>query len=699
MKKILIVFSIVALVTLGLTRIKAEADINSIETYASDVLSKDSGFDSEFTNSKEGWTGVAHAIVDNGSLHLSFSKDGVDAKEFPGAYQDVMVNAHTDYIISVRARKYGNVANELLYIGYRNPNADNPWTPVQEMTTNNVKAEWEEINYVINTGSLTEIRIETYTTTIVHQEGKEETGYEFDYFKLIELAKPTAVRVELGDTETSVGSKVNADIYADFNNGMTNVRVSNNDYLSQYFSNYYSVSFEIEDEKIVAADLNGNLIGVGVGTTTGKLKFSFFGNSVESDNLSFNIVASGDSEYIANVSVKLKDEVIFTDYSLLSITPITSEGRLLDLDECKVDVKVENPNVCVVTYMNNDYYVIGTGKGTSKVFATVTYNGMTNFGVITVTIESNNYLVDSGFETNDLVHAWRFNGTCGFGIDTGLLNSLSHSGYANVWLMAPCYWDANIKNDSLYQMYQDLHLEAGVYDLSGYFNRFYATGTEGTIYNVGGNIFLGATKLDENGNLTDETIETSYDTTYANSAYQRLQCLLEIEEGDYRVFVRVEGDKDYGMGMQIDDVTLIKAVYPESINAYLLEDELSVDDMSKVFVEAIYPEGVKESISSGARIISSDYSIVYESGGFLIARNPGEADITIRVTILGRKFETTLHVKVKGDAVEPDVEPTPEEPKDKGCKSAISSLSIISIGLMGVMSYIASSLKKKEEYK
>ena len=298
MKKILIVFSIVALVALGLTKIKAEADINNIETYASGILSQDSGFDNEFTNPKEGWTGVANASMSGGSLRLSYSQDGTEAKEFPGAYQDVVVDAHTDYILSVKVRKYGNVANELLYIGYRDPNAANPWTPIQEMTTNEVKSDWQEINYVVNTGSLTEIRIETYTTTIVHQEGKEETGYEFEYYKLIKLAKPTAVRVELSDTETKVGNKVNADIYADFDNGSTNVRVSNNDYLSQYFSNYYSVGFEIEDEKIVAADLNGNLIGVGVGSTTGKLNFSFFGNSVESSSLSFNIVASGDEEYI-----------------------------------------------------------------------------------------------------------------------------------------------------------------------------------------------------------------------------------------------------------------------------------------------------------------------------------------------------------------------------------------------------------------
>ena len=237
MKKIFILFTLFVLTLMVLPFVKADDALSNIDTYSKEILSKDSYLDNGFTNSKNGWTSVAGAYNSEGKVYLPYSTPSAAAKEFPGIYQDVVVEPFTDYVISVMVKKYGNISAETLFIGYRNPNADNVWTPVQEMNTLEVKNDWQQIIYVVNSGALSEIRIESYTTTITHQDEQPEAGYEFDEFKLCKMADVVSSRIDLVQEETNVGNKVDANVYVNLDNGEENVRISNNTFLEKYFGN------------------------------------------------------------------------------------------------------------------------------------------------------------------------------------------------------------------------------------------------------------------------------------------------------------------------------------------------------------------------------------------------------------------------------------------------------------------------------
>lgn len=452
------------------------------------------------------------------------------------------------------------------------------------------------------------------------------------------------------------------------------------------------VDYQIENNDIVTSDSKGNLIAMAKGSTKIKASINFYGQIIETNEITVTVgdenLPTGD--YIEYVGVTLDRDISLYEYSQIQVSVKLSNGTFLDATEYNLVLSSSNPDVC---YIRGDkpYVLIGVGSGSATVYATVHYNGYTLIGSLDVTLETDNYLINPSFEAEG--YGWTMSGTAGGGFDNFKTNGFAKTGYGNIWLMAPVYWDNNVKPDSDIQITQNVTLETGKYSFVTYINRFYATGPGNIVLNgVGGEVTIGAQKLDANGNKIGEPIEAAFDTSYGNGQYGKLSVVFDVvETGDYQIFIKVKGDSKLGLGMQIDDASLTKAVYPERISATINEESIEVDDLYKIMVYAHYADGTKELLTSDLRFIFSDYKVACDSKGFVIGRNPGKTIVTVKAQILDKVYETTFEVVVNGEIK------TEEPEENNGCGGAIAlSLAGLVPLTFGVV-ILRKKCKKEEE--
>lgn len=468
-----------------------------------------------------------------------------------------------------------------------------------------------------------------------------------------------------------------------------NVSFKGSNSLSQIYANSdILVNYEISDETVLKADADGNLVAIALGTSKVKVIVDFYGTQLVSNEVSITVTDANipDGAYIEHVGVSLDKEISLYDYSRIQISVKLSDGTFLKEGEYDVLLSTSNPDVC---YIRSDkpYVLIGVGPGEATLYATVNYDGYTLVGSCDLNLESNNYLLNPSFEAEG--YAWKMNGSAGGGFDNFKTNGFAKTGYGNIWLMAPVYWDGNVKPNSDVTISQKVSLDAGKYSFITYINRFYATGVNGVLNGVGGIVTLGAVALDINNNPVGAATEVEFDTSYGNNMYSKVSMVFDVlEASDYLIYIKVVGDPTLGLGMQIDDATLTKATYPTKITATIGEEAIEVDDLYKILVYAHYADGSKELLNSDLRFIFEDYKVACESKGFVVARTPGETDVLVKAQIFDQVYETTFTIKVNGSLVN-------EKPENNGCNAAITtSFSLlIPLSLMGVISY----KKKKEE--
>ncbi len=123
-------------------------------------------------------------------------QSGLTEDDFPGFYQDVKVKANTVYQVSFIVFNWAGVPNGQndLYVGYRDPNAKDIWTPVQEfaIATPDIGVSvnpWENYTHVtayLYTGGLSEIRLFAYGRAQAGHDGG--AGWWFDNWELLEVA-------------------------------------------------------------------------------------------------------------------------------------------------------------------------------------------------------------------------------------------------------------------------------------------------------------------------------------------------------------------------------------------------------------------------------------------------------------------------------------------------------------------------------
>lgn len=645
-----------------------KADITIGENLLNDPSFEENGCD-QFQNVKNkstNWTQVSWANVDKGlgfartgqnQAFMTFSWTGLGVGEYPTLYQDVDIEADTYYEFSFYAKRYGDAESVPLIVGIRDIYKNDPWANIDETIVSNVVSEeYEKVSCIFYSGTYTELRFAIYLCAIDY-EGKDG-GYHIDDMALYKISPMVSGDIEI-DSSVEIGKPLNYNASISLENGSV---ITSNE------SSSVKAYFESSDESIICTNISGTAVPLKEGTCKLKSYVSFCGKQIEIGEKEITITSDAipDKTYIKSISLSMPDELIFTDYSEIYYSLVTSDESLLNTDELEISVESTDKSVCFVECVGKKIQAIGVSGGSAKIYVTINYNDLCCIATLNVNVKATNYLKDPSFECYEKNSMWVVESNCGVGIDSGLLNGLSHSGYSNFWMMAPVYWEPSCLNTSSVLIYQTVYLTPGEYELSAYINRFYATGVDGVLAGIGGNVKIGAIRLDDNYKELEDDQYSEFDVSYGFGGFQRLSTLIKVEEAaNYKVYYRVDGDESFGLGMQLDDMYLVDAVYPVSIKAYLLDDTFDVDDLAEVIVEATYEDGSTGIISSGIRFIPDDYHILYESGGFLIGRENGTTNVKIKVNILQRDYETSLTIKV-GTGVKESNSNT----NKKGCKKS-----------------------------
>ena len=583
------------------------------------------------------------AYSGSSNAFLAYSKEGLNVGEYPTLYQDVNLQPHTVYELSFFVKKYGDaVDTSLLHFGYRDPNGNDIWTHVGERVESDITQDYRKITYFFDTKELSTIRVAFFTAALDYGTQQGEGGYYLDDVRLFAVSEPQKASFKI-NKNFEIGKPIPFSIFVDFANGKKNVPVQLDENVRVRF---------VSDNVLVAdGDLKGNLIAKSKGSANVTLYVDCFNKTLITDSVKIDVTDDnvGDEVCIVRVDARLQEEISLSSYAQLGITAMLSDGTFAKLGGYDISVESSDSAIVCVRQINSMFYLLGISNGTARIYVTVKDQDRVNFGFIDVTVQSENLLIDGSFEQQKNLKKWKVETNCGTDVDDGLNNKLARSGYANMWMAAPVAWDTSVANDSAVRIWQKVSLDKGIYELSGYINRFFATSIEGTLSACGGIVTIGVVRLDNAGTETDDVQSASFDTTYGFGGYQKIFAVIDVQDGEYLVFVSVKGDKQYGLGMQLDDMSLRKAVYPKAISAKVDENnQMKIDDISKVKVFAILETG-STLVEENVRIIVQDYNVAYVSNGFLIGRNSGTTEVRVVTTILGKEYQTTFNVTVSAD--------------------------------------------------
>lgn len=611
-----------------------------------------------------GWCGIDklnYGYNSYSNAYLIYSNSNLLSGEIASCFEDVDVEKNAYYSLSFMVRRFESVNVSPLYAGFKDPYSTDPDLYVDKVEVNGISNDYEERSILIYSGDRTTIRIDLSTESIECKNG-ELGGYHLDDITLCKVKNVSDVKIEY-DNDSLIGERINQTYSVKFEGETEYYKIS--------LSNYINLEFET-DEEIIKSDISGNLVGLKNGTSTVKAKFTICGTTFSKEN----IVVIGNEKLdncIKNVYVSLDSELSTTKYSKLNVSVEMIDGSYLLDDDYDLIIKSSDTKKIYIRKMIDGYYAIGVGNGSASIYATAIFNESYGISKLEQTVSTSNYLIDPGFESQNDTFVWKLEGTSGAATDDGKTNIYMRSGYSNLWLMSPVWWDANVKNDSYVRVSQSLHLESGKFELSVYINRFPANGTNGTLSGKGGIATLGIILLDEDGNETTTEFHQEFDTSYGSIAYEKISLVMNLEEGNYLAYLKVQGDEEFGLGMQVDDFNLSSAIYPKSISVSITDDDIYIDDIYKINVTANYEDGTKETLNGNLRYIFSDYKIACESGGFLIGREEGTTTLTIKTTILDKEYETTVEIKINST--------NPVTPKKDYTVYYIIGSSLVLIGL------------------
>lgn len=630
-----------------------------------DNLLYDSGFEidgtSEFTDAREisskwktaSWAGTDASYWGYKSTkhqaYLICSASGLLDGENPVVYQDVAVQKNTYYVISFYARAFGGVQGMSdLVVGVRDPNGNDPWTNIQQYAVDSLDDPWEHRYVVIYSGTYQTLRICLFTTSMVYD--GTLTGYHIDDVEMYRADSPEDVSVQIPTLHAGEMSKLS--IKAKFSGGDEYVSIEPNAFIRTNLS---------ADSNIISVDDKGNVFAKEAGVVNINGTVSVFNKTFQIDQQQITIESSTHDVSISDVTVRAED-INFSDLSALSVSVYLSDGTVAPYDSYSVEYTSTNPKVACIRTFNGVSYATATGNGNADIVAHITSDYGDAIGTLPVSVTTDNYLVDPGFEAQYDYRFWKTEGLAGCNVDDGKTNVYMHGGIANFWIMAPVWWDESVKPDSYARISQVVTLEQGKYALSAYMRRYNATGVDGMLSGQGGIVTIGAIKLDDNLNETDVVYSREFDTSYGTgSDYGKISTVFDVlAQGNYLVFFRVDGDATYGLGMQVDDMSLTKANYPEKITAsiYTESDVLAIDDICKITVTAHYADGSTEVLSEDLRFFFDDYYVACQSAGFVVAKSGGTTTMRVVASVLDRQYETSLEINVASGSVTSTGNPT-----------------------------------------
>ncbi len=643
------------------TNAHAETPADKCGYTVGDNLLYDSGFEiegtTEFTDAREissKWKKASWAGTDSSywgykkskfNAYLICSANGLLDGENPVVYQDITVEKDTYYVISFYARAFGGEQDmSNLVVGVRDPNGNDPWTNVQQYPVDSLGDPWEYRHVVIYSGTYQTLRICLFTTSMVYD--GTLTGYHLDDVEMYRVDTPTEVLVEYPTLYAGEMSKLT--IKAKFVQGTDFVTIDANDYVTTTVT---------ADNDNISVDSQGRVFPKQSGLVNLSTTVRIFGETFQLANQQVAVATSSQEVTIQDVIVS-SDDINFSDLSAINTSVYLSNGTIAPYDSYTVTYSSTDAKVVCIHTFNGISYATATGNGNAYIVAYVKSDFGDAIGTMSVSVSTENHLVDPGFEAQYDYHFWKTEGLAGCNVDNGKTNVYMHGGIANFWIMAPVWWDASVKPDSYARISQVVTLESGKYALSAYMRRYNATGVDGMLSGQGGIVTIGAIKLDDNMNETDVVYSREFDTSYGTgSDYGKISTVFDVaDQGNYLVFFRVDGDANYGLGMQVDDMALTKAKYPDKITAsiYTESDVLAIDDICKITVTAHYADGSTEVLTEDLRYFFDDYYVACQSAGFVVAKSGGTTTMRIVASVLDKQYETSLVINVAGGTVTPN---------------------------------------------
>ena len=586
------------------------------------------------------------------NVFLTFQNDGLPAGERPAIGQDLLLKQNTYYVVSFYAKRWENTAKESkITVAFQDTDGVNSGTDnntamfkknLDSHTFDGASTSWSEFVCVLYTGEYAKNRLVIFTEAIDY-DGSSPNGYHIDNVRVWEAKEPEEAKLNVSAGYV-IGKEVKHTIKVKFK--------GENEFVDVPFSKHNKTYFEFSNPGVFVGDLNNRLIAKTKGESTVGATLKIFGKEIKTNsiNLKVNDSNANENTYLETLDLSTNQEISTTQYVTLQIFGMDSALNFVDYSQMKLTVISDSPEVVYVRLLTTGYHVIGLSKGSSTVYVTAEYQGSIAISTITFDIDTDNYLIDGGFEAQNEYSFWKFKGNSGGSGDDSQTNVYRRSGYANIWMMAPIFWDANVPSAADVSLSQTVSLPIGKYALSVYISRYFATGVDGQLSTKGGMATLSATPIDNEGNRL-EPIYREFDTSYGANEYGKLSLVFDVTNASkYEIALTVKGDSQYGLGMQVDDFELTAATYPIGIEANLGEDitNVEVDILYQIFVYAVYGNGSKEQITTDLRFFFDDFSIACVSNGFLIPRKAGTTTCTVRAQILDQVYTTTFEVVVEG---------------------------------------------------
>lgn len=589
---------------------------------------------------------------------LTFNNNGLPAGDRPAIGQDLTLKKNTYYVVSFFTKLWNATTNPSpITVAFQDSNGVNSGTDnntamfkknLDRISFNDVGTWWVEKQAVLFTGEYTENRLVIFTTAIEHD--GQINGYHVDDVRVWEVLEPEEAKLSI-NAGYKIGKNMNPKITIKFE--------GSDEFVPVPLENHIATHYEFGTEGIFIADLNNNLVPLNKGGSTIKCNLEIFGVTLVTNQLSLDVndANTNTSRYIQRVDVSTAQAISTDTYTTVNVDVFDEEDTYIFENETTKNVVAENKKVVFVRELTTGFHVLGISRGSSRIYATVKYNDSIGIGYMDLVVNTDNLLVDGSFEAQNEHSFWSFSGTGGGSGDDGQTNTYRRTGYANLWCMAPIFWDAHVQKTAYADIGQYVELTPGKYALSVYINRYAAEGIEGRLSANGGLCTLSATPVDADGQVSGEVISRDFDCSYGSFAYGKLSIVFDcLTAGRYLVNLHIQGDAEFGYGMQVDDFELKEAIYPLELYATLDETvtTLDVESIYSVYVYAVYENGIREEITTDLRFFFDDFSICVYSNGYLFPKKAGETDVTIRATILDQTYEAKLHIVVEGEIVAPD---------------------------------------------
>lgn len=552
-----------------------------------------------------------------------------------GIFQPISTEKNTWYKFVYFAKKWG-VGNQVAPLEAIAFTGTNP-------RQNIIKCEKFFLDYVpyyecatmyFNSGENTSINVGIYINTYSY--GKTnyfDTGYHIDSVSLRRTSNVNSCDFVVNKAPV-IGEALAYSPSVLVDNIFSNLNIESHELANISFVTSDATIFECDGKYVTALK---------EGSAELEMHVNYGGVELISEAKSVTVIAGTEERTPRTFITGISENVTTTSYSKVNTSLKDVNGK--NIGTKNADIKVYSSSDNIILYENAGvYFVMGKGNGVAHLDVELRMDGYYFYQGLDVEINDGNYLQDSSFEDNTK-SCWTIESDLSTGYDTGAANTLARTGKNNIFFAAPVYQKADAPKDATGYLYQDVTLDIEQeYTITAHIARFFAP----TQFSYGGVVSIGIYKL-QNGEVVESSYtKTDYGTNYGVNGYQAITHTFNGCPGDYRVMILVKGNPTYGVGLQIDDVTLKKSNFPIRFEVEVgYENEIYVDDTEAIYLRFYFEDGTytEEGFTKISYSIS-DSSIAYIYNGYIVGKKAGTFDLTVKATYLGKEYEKKTTIKV-----------------------------------------------------